>query len=170
VTDVSRFLVLALLDLALLAGWLAIPLGLGGNFILLALALVVALTTHFTAIGWAALGVIAAAVAAGEGIEAVLGSLMARRYGSSRWGMAGAFLGGLLGGILGTAILPVIGSLIGSFLGSAFGAVGAELLHGARREAGMRAGWGAFLGKAMATGIKMGIGAGIIVLVVLRTH
>lgn len=161
---------LALLDIAILLALLAIPIGLGGNFILLGLALVVAFATGFSAVGWIALAVMAIAVAAGEILEALLGSLMARRFGASKWGMLGAFVGGLAGAIAGTAIVPVAGSIVGSFLGSAAGAICAELAAGQQRNKGIRAGWGAFLGKVAATALKMAIGLAIAVWLIVATH
>ncbi|MCA9728137.1 MAG: DUF456 domain-containing protein [Candidatus Eisenbacteria bacterium] len=161
---------LVLLDLGLLAGLLAIPLGLSGNFILLGLAVVVAIATKLQAIGWLALILMAVAVVAGEVVEALLGSLVARKYGASKWGMLGAFGGGLVGAALGTMILPVVGSILGSFLGAAAGAIGAELAAGKGREPGLRAGWGAFLGKVLATAFKTAIGLAIAVYLVVVTH
>ena len=108
---------MAALYLLLLVGLAAIPLGLGGNFIILVAALALALATKFQVVSVAALLVMAGMVVAGEILEAILGSLLARRYGASRWGMAGAFVGGIVGAIPGTAVMPVLGSLVGSFLG-----------------------------------------------------
>lgn len=168
--DALRLLALACLDLVLLAGWIAIPLGLSGNFILLGAALVTALATRFTAVGWLALLIMGLAVVAGEVIEAFLGSLTARRFGASKHGMIGAFVGGLAGGVLGTTALPIIGSLIGSFAGAGAGAIAGELTRGRTARDGARAGWGAFLGRVASTCIKMAIGTGIIVYLVIRTH
>ncbi len=168
--ELPRLLALAGLDLVLLAGWIAIPLGLSGNFILLGAALVAAIATKFTAVGWIALAIMAAAVVAGEIVEAFLGSLTARRFGASKHGMIGAFAGGLVGGIMGTLAFPIIGSLLGSFAGAAAGAIAGELLRGRPAGEGARAGWGAFVGRVAATGIKLAIGTGIVVYVVIRTH
>ncbi|MCA9754730.1 MAG: DUF456 domain-containing protein [Candidatus Eisenbacteria bacterium] len=161
---------LVLLDIVLLAGVLAIPLGLGGNFILLGAGLVVAIVTGFQTVGWIALVVAAVFVILGEVVEAVLGSLVAQKFGASRWGMLGAFAGGILGAIAGTAWIPLIGSLIGSFVGAAAGAVALELATGKDRDPGLRAGWGAFLGKVLSTAFKLAIGIGWAVFLVLRTH
>jgi len=170
VDGVGHILALIGLDLLLLVGWIAIPLGLSGNFILLGAALLTAIVTRFEAVGWVALIVMAVAVVVGEIIEALLGSLVAQRYGASKWGMIGAFLGGILGAIVGTAVLPIIGSLFFSFLGVAIGAVALEFAHRKKAGPGMRAGWGALLGKCMATAIKMAIGTAMIVYIVIRTH
>lgn len=166
----SHLFWLALLDIAILLALLAIPIGLGGNFILLGLALVIAIASDFSTVGWIALLAMGAAVTVGEILEALLGSLMARRFGASKWGMLGAFAGGLAGAIAGTAIVPIVGSIIGSFLGAAAGAIWAELAAGKEREKGLRAGWGAFLGKVLATALKLAIGLAIAIYLVAVTH
>lgn len=157
-----------LIEAVLLAGLIAIPLGLSGNFIILGTAVVLGAVTRFQAVTLLALGVMAAVVIAGEIIESALGSVMARRYGASAWGMVGAFLGGLVGAILGTPVLPVIGSIIGSFLGAAAGAVLLEWIHLRRLEPSMPAGWGAILGKLASSLIKIWIGLGMVVYLQLR--
>jgi uncharacterized protein YqgC (DUF456 family) len=167
-----------LLDLVLLAGLFAIPLGLSGNFIILGAALIVAVIGKFQMIGWLALLLMAVAVIVGEIVESFLGSLMARRYGATGWGMSGAFLGGwggaILGGAVGAALgtlaLPVIGTLIGSFLGTAAGAVILELSRGSDSEKGFRAGMGAFVGKVLASSFKIAIGIAMVVYIVVRVH
>ena len=168
-TSITHLLALAGLYLGLALGLLFIPLGLGGNFILLALALVVALVTHFHAVPWWALLVMGALVAVGEIVEATLGSLVAKKYGASRWGMLGAFVGGILGVIPGTAIAPIIGSILGSFLGSAAGAILFEWLHRRKMKVSLPAGWGALLGKLGATFFKIAIGFAIAAYLTVRT-
>ncbi|MBM3319935.1 MAG: DUF456 domain-containing protein [Candidatus Eisenbacteria bacterium] len=165
-----RVLLLVLLDAVLLAGLLAIPLGLSGNFILLGVALLVAVVTRFHLIGIAALLVMAALVAAGEILEAFLGSVMTRKYGGTRWGMIGAFAGGMVGAVLGTPLFPVLGTVVGSFAGTALGALAAEFLGGARGSETVRAGCGALLGRVLASAIKLSIGIGIAVYTIVRTH
>ncbi|MFH1681151.1 MAG: DUF456 domain-containing protein [Candidatus Eisenbacteria bacterium] len=165
-----RVFLLVLLDAVLLAGLLAIPLGLSGNFVLLGAALLVAIVTRFHLIGIAALLVLAALVAVGEILEAVLGSVMTKKYGGTRWGMVGAFVGGIVGAVAGTPLLPVIGTVIGAFAGTALGAFLAELLRGARSEETVRAGVGALVGKILASAIKLSIGMGIVVYTIVRTH
>jgi len=167
---IGRIASLIGLDLLLVIGLIAIPLGLSGNFILLGATLLVAVISGFAEIGWIAIVVIAAAVVLGEVIEALLGSLVAQKFGASRWGVAGAFIGGLLGAILATPIFPVVGSVIGSFAGAALGAIGLELAAGKEHGPGLRAGWGAFLGKVMATAFKVAVGIGIVSFVVWKTH
>jgi len=159
---------LLLLAVVLLAGLIAIPLGLGGNFILFGAALIVAVITRFQVVPLWSLGVMAALVALGEILEALLGSLLAKRYGASRWGMLGAFAGGLAGAALGTAIFPVIGTVLGSFAGAAAGAILFEWMHRRRLGDAAPAGWGAFLGKLLATGLKVAIGLSLALYLVIR--
>jgi uncharacterized protein len=164
-----RIMSLAALYLLLLLGLAAIPLGLGGNFIILAAGLALALVTRFQTVSVSALLVMAGMVAVGEILEAILGALMARRHGASKWGMAGAFVGGIFGVVPGTAVMPILGSLVGSFLGSACGAVLFEWWHRRRLDPSLRAGWGAILGRLTSTFIKMAIGLAMVVYLVVRT-
>ncbi|MCK4412248.1 MAG: DUF456 domain-containing protein [Candidatus Eisenbacteria sp.] len=157
-TQIGNVALVVLLDVLLLAGLIAIPVGLSGTFILVGFALIIALLTGFQAVTlWALLLLLAFAIV-GEIIESSLGSLMARRYGASKWGMIGAYVGGIVGAIAGTPILPIIGTLIGSFIGAAGLAVLFEWIHLRQLGASMPPGWGAILGKALASFLKLGIG------------
>jgi uncharacterized protein len=157
------------LYLLLLLGLAAIPLGLGGNFIILVAGLALGLATKFQVVSVSALVAMAGMVAAGEILEAVLGSLMARRLGASKWGMAGAFVGGIVGVFPGTAWLPILGSLVGSFVGAALGAILFEWWHRRQLDPSLRAGWGAILGRLASTFVKMAIGLAMVVYLVVRT-
>jgi len=144
--------------LAVLGGLFAIVLGLGGMFILLALAFGVAWAGHFATLSlltWTLLLITALFV---EALEFFLGMIMARRFGATRWGMIGALLGGIAGTMAGTAGWPVVGTLIGAFFGSFAGAVVGEILRGGSAREGFRAGCGAFLGRAAAGAIKLALG------------
>jgi uncharacterized protein YqgC (DUF456 family) len=169
--SVLKVIGLIFLDLAMVVSLILIPLGIPGNFILLGLAFAAAWIGGWQAIGWLALLVMVLMVLLAEVVEALLGSAMAKKFGASWWGVAGAFLGGIAGVILGSALLPLVGSLIGAFLGAAVGAVLLEAWHLRRVDQGaLRAGWGAFLGKVLASLFKMSVGMGIVIYVVLRTH
>ena len=166
-----RVLGLVLLDLGLLTCLILVPLGLPGNFILLGLALVAAWVGHFAAIGWVALLAMLGAVLLAELVESLLGAAMVKRYGASWWGVGGAFLGGIAGSLIGSAILPLVGTLVGAFLGAGAGAVLLEAWHRRRVDAeALRAGWGAFLGKLLASLLKVAVGLAIAVYIVVRTH
>jgi uncharacterized protein len=166
----SKLGLLIVLDLVLLCGLIAIPIGLGGNFILLGAALLVAIITRFQAITLVALIVMLVVVVLGEIIESMLGSYMAYKFGATRYGMIGAFVGGILGAVAGTPILPIIGSIAGSFIGAAIGAVLLEYYHQRKIDSSLPAGWGALLGKLASSVVKMCIGVGIAIHLVLATH
>ena len=164
---ILSLVLLVLLHVAILAGLLAVVLGLSGNFILLGLALVTAWAGGFETLGWGTLALLLGFAVLGEVVEALLGVVAARGFGASRWGMIGTFVGGLLGAVLGSAWLPVIGSLLGAFVGAFAGALLGELLKGRRTGESVRAGTGAFLGKMAALAFKLGIGV-VIAVVTLR--
>jgi uncharacterized protein YqgC (DUF456 family) len=147
-----------LLNLAVLGGLAAIVLGLGGTFILLALAFGVAWAGHFTTLSILTWSLLCVAVLLVEGLEFLLGMFMARRFGATRWGMIGALLGGIAGTVAGTAGWPVVGTLLGALVGSFLGAVAGEILRGGSAREGVRAGCGAFLGRALAGAIKLALG------------
>ncbi len=157
-----------ILYLVLLIGLVLIPLGLAGTFVMVGAALVFGLATGFDQITLRLLVVLLGLALLGEGIESLLGVFMARRYGASKWGMWGAFLGGITGAILGTPV-PVVGNLVGALIGVFAGAFALEWLGHGKSDSSLRAGWGALLGRTLASAIKLGLGMVIMILVVART-
>jgi len=160
-------LLLVLLHVLVLAGLLAIVLGLGGNFILLGLALATAWIGGFHHLGLVLWFVLLGLAVLGEVVESLLGVATARGFGASRWGMLGTFVGGIAGAAAGTAWLPVIGSLIGAFVGAFAGAFAGEMLSGRETRDSARAGLGAFLGRVGATVFKGAVG-GVIAFFTLK--
>jgi hypothetical protein len=84
--------------------------------------------------------------------------------------MVGAVAGGIVGAVAGTAVAPVIGTVLGSVIGTAAGAPLLEWARGASRDDGMRAGYGAFLGRSLAAVIKLGIGMGMAAYLAVKVH
>lgn len=165
---VLEILLLVVLHIAVLVGLAGIVLGIGGNFILLLLATLVAWIGGFALLAWPwLLGLLGLALL-GEAVEALLGVLTARQYGATRWGMLGTLLGGLAGAAAGTAVLPVVGSLLGAFAGAFVGAFLGEWLAGRKPGESARAGWGAFVGRVAATAFKLMIGV-LIAFITLRS-
>jgi uncharacterized protein len=156
------------LGAGLLCGLLLVPLGLGGNFVILGTALLLGLATGFTAIGWRSLAGLAALAIAGEVIEAGLGLFTVQRLGASKKAMLGTFLGGIVGGAAGTGVVPVVGSLLGAFAGAFAGAVIGEIIHRRKVAGSFRAGWAAFFGRVAAIAIKFEIGVIMVVIIVWR--
>lgn len=156
------------LGIGLLGGLLLVPLGLGGNFVILLTALLLGIATDFTTIGWGGLLGLAALAIAGEIIEAGLGLFTVHRLGASKKAMLGTFLGGIAGGAAGTGVVPIVGSLLGAFAGAFAGAVIGEILHRRQVAGSFRAGWAAFFGRVAAVAVKFEIGVIMIAIILWR--
>ncbi|MDH7492557.1 MAG: DUF456 domain-containing protein [Candidatus Saccharicenans sp.] len=83
----------------------------------------------------------------------------ARKYGSTKWGTWGAFLGMLLGVFL----FPPFGLILGAFLGAVVG----ELLAGKKDRQALRAGWGVFVGYFFSLLLKV-IASGVMTFLFVR--
>jgi uncharacterized protein YqgC (DUF456 family) len=153
---------------ALAAGLVMIPLGLPGLWVMVGAAILHRVAGRSDEMGVAFLALIAALALVAEIVEAVLGVAAARRYGASRWGMWGAFLGGIAGAIALSPILPLAGTLFGAFVGAFVGAFALEWWKSRAFRASWRAGLGAFVGRVAATAVKVAIGATITVLIVWK--
>ncbi len=98
---------------------------------------------HFTirpdhTVGWWTLGILMALCIAAHIVDFVAGAVGARRFGASKWG---AF-GGFVGAIVGLFFFPV-----GLFLGPVLGALCAEIVFAGRSVGpAVRSGWGTLLG------------------------
>lgn len=71
----------------------------------------------------------------------------ARRFGASKRGFWGAFLGMIVGAF----VFPPFGLILGAFAG----AVAGELTGGKDRSGALRAGWGVFVGTMTAMAVKL---------------
>jgi uncharacterized protein YqgC (DUF456 family) len=162
----SWYVVWALL---LITASLFVYLGLGGNFIILGLAVVHALVTGFDPLDWRLLAVLGGLAVAGEIIEFVVGTFYVARRGASRTGVAAAFAGGLAGALLGNGLLPVVGAVLGSFVGAFGGAVLGEYWRRQRLEPSLRVGGHAFAGRLLAILIKHALGLVMVLLILRRT-
>ena len=117
-------------------------------------ALLAAWIGHFERIGWPTLLVLAVLMVLGLIVDALAAVIGARRVGASRAAVIGSLVGGLVGLFFG---LP--GFLLGPFVG----AVAGEYLQ--RRAAGqaLRVGIGTWIGLAIGTLARLGIGVTMIV-------
>lgn len=153
--------------LLLVVASLFVYLGLGGNFIVLGLALIHALVTGFSPIGWGLLAVLLGLALLGELVEFVLGNFYVVRRGASRPGFVGAFVGGILGALLGNGLVPIVGALLGSFVGAFLGAVAGEFYRQRRLEPSLRIGGHAFLGRLISILFKHAVSL-VMVFLILR--
>lgn len=161
----------ALLVLAQVAGLLLIPFGLPGIWLQVASLGVFAWATGFREVGLVTLALVVVLAVLAEVAEFALGGKYATRYGGSKRAAWGAILGGIAGAILGVPV-PIIGSVIGAFVGSFVGAAVMEMTRSKdwrnpEWRGAVRVGWGAFLGRLVATAVKSGIGVAVAAVAVL---
>lgn len=162
----SWFFVWALL---LITASLFVYLGLGGNFIIIGLALIHALVTGFDPITWKLLAILLGIALLGEGIEFVVGTFYVAKKGASKPGVVGAFVGGILGAIAGNGVVPVIGALLGSFAGGFGGAVAGEYIQRERLEPSLRVGGHAFIGRILSILFKHALALVMVFLILKAT-
>lgn len=117
-------------------------------------------------VSWGAILVAMILALIAEGLEWVLATRYTTKYGGSRRAGWGALLGGIVGAVVGVPI-PVVGSIVGSFAGAFLGALAMEYsVHGEHARAG-RVAWGALIGRVVASGMKVGLGVVIAVIVIV---
>lgn len=155
-----------LLALAQVTGLLLIPFGLPGLWVQVLALTAYAWATGFVTVGFVPLALTLSLAGAGELAEWLLGGHYARCYGGGRPAVWGAILGGTAGAFAGLPV-PLLGSVLGAFLGSFAGAALFELLAGRGTTPALRAGWGAFVGRLVATALKAGIGVSIAAIALL---
>jgi uncharacterized protein YqgC (DUF456 family) len=138
---------LTIFILVLLIGFFSILMGLPGTLVILFNVLVYALVTSFDKIGFKILLVLVVISAIAESLEFLLGITWAKRYGTSKRGIAASLVGGVIGALLLTPVFLGLGALIGSFLGALLGAFVVEILNQRDFKPAARAGFGALMGR-----------------------
>jgi uncharacterized protein YqgC (DUF456 family) len=88
-------------------------------------------------IGWWTLGVLLLLTLASYALDLVSGYFGARRFGATRWGVAGMIAGGIIG---------LFFAFPGLLIGPVIGAIAGEIIGGKRLVKAGRAGWGTLLG------------------------
>jgi len=97
-------------------------------------------------IGWWSIALLVALTLASYALDFAGSWYGARRFGATRWGVAGAATGAIIGLFFGLPGL-LLGPIIGTFAG--------EIIGGKRLIAAGRAGWGALLGNLAGTLAKL---------------
>jgi uncharacterized protein YqgC (DUF456 family) len=126
-----------------------VPLVFAGTFIY-------AWGTNFEVITIGNLIFFALLTAVSSAVDYVGGLLAAKKYGASKYGLAGS----LAGGILGLLAFGIIGVIVGQLTGVILG----ELYYGKKMRASMISGVAVFIGYLLGNTIKVFI-AGLIVIV-----
>ena len=143
--------------------------GLPGNWILVAVALVVGLVTGFSEMTVAYFLLCLGLAVLGEVIESALGVVIVAKRGGSKTGVLGSIAGGIIGVILGSTIVPPVGSVLLGFLGAFVGAVLGELLKNPEMETALRIGFWSFVGRMAAMAGKLSVGCVIFWIIITTT-
>jgi len=150
----------ALLVLSQIGGLLLVPFGLPGTWVQVLGVAGYGFATDFQTVGWGTITIVLVLAAVGEVVEFTLGGRYAKKYGGSRRAAWGAILGGIVGAFVGVPVF-LIGSVIGAFVGAFAGAALMELTRSPEIRGALRVGWGAFVGRMVATAAKSAIGVAI---------
>ena len=100
-------------------------------------------------IGWWSIGVLLLLTLVSYALDFAGGYFGARRFGATKWGVAGAIVGGIIGLFFAFPGL-LIGPVVGAFAG--------EIISGKRLVKAGRAGWGTLLGSITGMIGKLAIG------------
>jgi len=159
-SEIANILYLVVLVLA----WLAIPLGVPGTVIMLAVSLLYGWLGGFRVLDARALGWMACIALPVEGLDQLLSIWAARRYGATFPGVAGSLAGGIVGSILLSPLLPIVGTVLGAFAGAFAGAYLLEWAVQRDAQRALRAAWGGFIGRIAGMVLKMVAGGWILFL------
>lgn len=110
---------------------------------------------------WWGLGLLVVLTLASYGVEFLSGYVGAKRFGATRWGVAGAVVGGIVGiftGFVTLLVAPIIGAIVG------------ELIGGKRMVEAGKAGWGTLLGNVAGMVAKLAIALAMVVLFLMNAH
>ncbi len=158
----------SLLVLFVIAGFVLIPFGLPGTFLIVAAALLYGAATGFTEITWGTVGLLLAAALLAEGVEALAGVFGAKRYGSGNWAVAASIAGGVVGAVLGAPVFFGLGAIPGALAGAFAAAVLVEKAGGRPTPEALKAGWGTFVGRLAGTVVKAAVAVAMAVICVQR--
>lgn len=161
---------LTIFILVMLIGFFAILLGLPGTLVILFDVLVYALVTGFDRIGLGTLLALVAISALAESLEFLFGITWARRYGTSKRGIAASIVGGIIGAVVLTPLFLGLGALIGSFLGALAGAFAVEILSQRELKPAARAGFGALMGRLAGLFAKGLCGLAMVIITLLAIY
>lgn len=167
--SVLHKILLVLLYVGLGLSLLSIVVGVPGNWILVAAALVIGLATGFAKMTVTTFLLCAGLAVLGEVIESALGVVIVARRGGSKLGVVGSLVGWFAGVILGSGLFPPVGSVLLGFVGAFLGAVFGEILRHPDMEIALRIGFWSFVGRMAATAAKLSVGCVIFWLIVKAT-
>lgn len=153
--------------LAVVVGLALDVVGLFGNWIILAAAVLAYVLSGYDYFSVPGLILLLVLALVGEAIEFLAASYGAKRFGGAKGTMVAALVGSIVGAIVGTPV-PIIGTLIGACLGAFIGAVAYEyVIREKAAQHALRSGFGAAIGKIGGVFGKLLMGAVMVAAMVL---
>lgn len=140
--------------IAVIAALLSNFFGVPGNILIAINSLIYGVITNFDSFSLTFVLTLFLIVLLVEFLEYLIIALTAKKYGASKWGIAGGILGGIGGAISGAFFTPVMGAIIGSILGVFVGAIIFEYFRSFNLKNAINSGLGAFLGKLGGLSLK----------------
>jgi uncharacterized protein YqgC (DUF456 family) len=140
---------------ALVASLFSNFFGVPGNLLIAVNSFIYGLVTNYSEYSFTFVLTLFAIFLLVEFLEYLLIIVSAKKYGASKWGIAGGLIGGIAGAISGAFVTPVLGAIIGSIIGVFVGATLLEFLKSYNLRESVLAGVGAFIGKLGGLSIKI---------------
>lgn len=144
--------------------------GLPGTVLIFLDALVYALITGFSDMGWQLLVSLLVIAIFAEGLEFILGVTGAARFSVSKKVLAVSVFGSIVGALILTPWLYGLGILTGIFLGGFTGALLMELVRQLHLKPALRDSNGALLGRAAGTLVKGGMTMVMVVMALMNIY
>lgn len=145
---------LAIFIVILFIGLFSIIFGLPGTIIILIDVIIYSLISGSGKIGWKTIFVLMIITLIAEALDFILGVAGAKKFGSSKKGIAASLIGGMTGAILMAPLLFGLGAVIGAFAGGFAGAFLVEFTERKKLKPAVRAGYGALLGRVAGVAAK----------------
>lgn len=147
---VLEIIFISALAVSLFSNFFGVP----GNLLIAVNSFVYGIVTNFSEYSFTFVLTVFAIFLLVEFLEYLLIIVSAKKYGASKWGIAGSIIGGIGGAISGAFITPVLGAIIGSIIGVFVGATLLEFLKSYNLKESLMSGVGAFIGKLGGLSVK----------------
>lgn len=152
----------------LVIGIILTLIGLPGNFLILAAAVVYGWQEDFLHLTYTSLLILAGAWIGGELIEFFAGIKGAKKERASWWATIAACVGSIMGAIAGTGFMPIIGTVIGALLGGFIASYYVEYIYTKDKAKAGKVAKGVVKGQLLGILIKFAVAIGMSLTIVYK--